>query len=122
MSRYYEMSVEIKNYDPNLVYEIQEAAQTEWSFDDDWYQDKSGKIPVMSCYGQSNLCGGEREEEFGRRLRLAIWKANKKYCDIALTATCLEDLPHEFYSGDEDEYEKAKAEGLLDEEKEDDSE
>lgn len=43
MSRYYEMSVEIKNYDPNLVYEIQEAAQTEWSFDDDWYQDKSGK-------------------------------------------------------------------------------
>lgn len=121
MSRYYGMSVEIKGYDPKRSAEIQEAAGQEWNWDDDWYENKRPKeVPAMTCYGESNLCGGESEEEFARRLKLAIWKANQAYCDICVCATYMEELPYESYCGDEDEYEKAKAAGLLEEEKEDD--
>jgi len=36
MSRHYEMSVEISEYDPAKAKEIQAAAEAEWSFDDWW--------------------------------------------------------------------------------------
>jgi hypothetical protein len=125
MSRYYGMSVEIKGYAPDKALAIQAAAEQEWSWEwswdvkDDWSDYVHKDEPnVMTNYGESNLCGGESEEEFAHRLRIAIWRANAMYCEIGVTATYLEDLPTEFHGSSEDEYDKLKAAGLLEPEKE----
>lgn len=122
MSRAYGMSVEIKGYAPSKSADIQVAAEEEWQWDDDWYEHKpigeTDERPIMTNYGESNLCGGESEEEFAHRLRIAIWRANAMYCEIGVTATYLEDLPTEFHGSSEEQYEEAKIAGLLEPEKE----
>lgn len=122
MSRYYGMNVEIKGYDTLKRDDIQAAAEEEWQWENDWYEYKppapTTERPVMTNYGESNLCGGESEEEFAHRLRIAIWRANAMYCEIGITATYLEDLPSEFHGSNEEQYEEAKAAGLLEPEKE----
>ena len=102
MSRAYEMSVSIEGFDPAKADEIKHSAEAEWPFED-WYTHENKN---MSASGQSNLCGGESEQEFSERLTKAIWKANGGFCKVEVCATCLEDLPHETYSFDQDDYEK----------------
>lgn len=106
MSRAYEASVQIDGYDPKRRAAIEEAATEEWSFDD-WYAqkgplDKSKTVPTLSASGQSQLTGGETEDEFARRLTLAIFKANKGRCKVTVNCTCLEDLPCESYEPGDD--------------------
>lgn len=92
MSRFYEMSVTIEDFDKAKRSEIEEAASEEWEFGDFG----SNRDRIFST-GQSNLCGGESEEEFAKRLATAIFKANGKPCEVHVGATCLEDLPTENY-------------------------
>jgi hypothetical protein len=99
MSRYYEMSVEIRGYNNSYKTNIVSAAEEEWNFDN-WYEHEN----YLNASGQSNLCGGEGEDEFATRLAKAIWKANGGFCNVEIIATYLEDLPYENYTFDEDEY------------------
>jgi hypothetical protein len=93
MSRWYEMSVTIEDFDKAKRDEIEKAASEEWEFED------FGSNPdQIFSSGQSNLCGGESEDEFAKRLATAIFKANGKPCEVNVRATCLEDLPSESYS------------------------
>lgn len=103
MSRYYEMSVEISEYNPAKAKEIQAAAEAEWSFDDWWSaNDEPGE--AMHASAQGNLSGGESEEEFAERLSLAVWRANGGYCSVTIDATYLENLPYETHTLDEEDY------------------
>ena len=54
MSRYYEMSVEISEYDPAKAKEIQAAAEAEWSFDD-WWSGTDEPGETMHASAQGNL-------------------------------------------------------------------
>ena len=88
MSRYYEMSVEISEYNPAKAKEIQAAAEAEWSFDDWWSaNDEPGE--TMHASAQGNLSGGESEEAFTERLSLAVWRATRR----VLQGQCRCDLP-----------------------------
>jgi len=98
MSRSYEMYVSVTGFDPKRKEDIENAANLEWNFPD-WDHYK-GEITAT---GQSNLCGGETEEEFAKRLQVAIVKANGKPCKVDVTATCLEDLPCDTYNFDEED-------------------
>jgi len=100
MSRLYEMSLVVRGaaVDENT---ISEAADEHWNFED-W----SSYNKEISAHGQSNLCGGETEEEFAQRLTESIWKANGKFCEVEVIATYLEDLPHENYLFDEEDYQR----------------
>ena len=84
MSRFYEMSVEISGYDPAKAKEIQAAAEAEWAFDDWWLAGTEEPGETMHASAQSNLCGGESEEEFTERLSLAVWRANGSYCSVTV--------------------------------------
>ena len=107
MSRSYGMHVKVIGFDPKRQSEIEDAANEEWSFGG-WSDNKKfrkGKEPTeMDAYGESNLTGGEDEEEFASRLAKAVMKANGKACKVEINATCLEDLPHESYTFDEEDY------------------
>jgi hypothetical protein len=111
VSRYYEMSVEIKA-PPSKLEAIKTAANGEWNFGDDgddWYTSDG----TISAAGRSNLTGGESEEEFSDRLMTAIWKANGAYCEVTVRATYLEELPYETYTGEQEKYEKLVELGII---------
>ena len=101
MSRHYDMTVSILGYDKKQKYEIQIAAETEWDFCD-WH----GMDGELISSGEGNLGGGESEDEFSRRLAMAIWEANGKFCQVDVCATCLEDLPYETYGFNKDDYKR----------------
>ena len=103
MSRYYEMSVEISEYNPAKAKEIQAAAEAEWGFDD-WWSGADEPGETMHASAQGNLSGGESEEAFTERLSLAVWKANGSYCRVSVDATYLENLPYETHTLDETDY------------------
>jgi hypothetical protein len=120
MSQFYEMSVEISEYDPEKELQIKAAAEEEWSFGDWWAADRAdGKLvdalageidddigKVLHASAQGSLCGGESEEEFTERLSLAVWRANGRYCCVVVDATYLESLPYETHSLDADDYDR----------------
>ena len=99
MTRFYGMSVEVSGFRSEAIDQIKVAAGSQWSFDD--WTDTNEKL---SAYGESFLGGGETEEEFIERLAMAIWRANRAYCEVVATATYLEDLPCEIHSLNEDDY------------------
>jgi len=109
MSRHYEMSVEIIDYNPEHAWKIMTALEEEWCWD--YKQDPTEKQPARSIYcgGRGNLCGGESEEEFAQRLAQAVWEANGAFCHVELTATYLEDLPYGVHIPDEEDYERWKS-------------
>lgn len=124
MSRYYSMNLEIKGYDLTRKEAIRDACEGEWNWDgEDWFAHEVDGARVMNVSGEDVLTGGESEAEFARRVRLAVWKANQAFCEVGVSATCLEDLPSDFYGGRGlDEYASAKAEGLLEPDAADDAE
>ena len=70
MSRFYEMHLTVSGFKPQRAVAIEEAANEEWPF-----EELSNDGNELSGAGQSNLCGGEGEEEFAARLTLAVWRA-----------------------------------------------
>ncbi|MGE0608440.1 MAG: hypothetical protein AB7O62_15195 [Pirellulales bacterium] len=99
MSRSYNMSVYVTEFQPERADAIRQAAQAEWNFE--WCQDVDGDI-----YGDADgsLGGGETEEEFVDRLSQAIWQANGGFCELQIIATYLESLPHESYYPTPEDY------------------
>lgn len=84
------MSLRIERVVRDRIRYVKRNAGREWPFKD-WYFFEGD----LSSYGESNLCGGEDEEEFVDRLAHSIWKANKKFCEVVVNATYLEELPYE---------------------------
>ena len=102
MSRLYGMNVTISDYVPERIEAIKRAAAEEWQFED-WFDRDGGEV---ESYAESQLCGGETEENFTERLTHAVWQANGAYCDVSVSATYLEDLPCEVHSLGEEEYDR----------------
>lgn len=118
MSRYYEMSIEVKGYDDTKEIDIREAVDQEWGVDDSWcgehdtvYNERGelvSGVRSVTYNGRNNLTGGEGEDEFARRVSRAIWRANGTFCAIEVRCVYLDDPPCELYTFDEEDYEKWK--------------
>jgi hypothetical protein len=108
MSRAYSMTVTVKKYNPEKLESIKDAGSAEWPFDD-WFVYEG----TLTGAAESNLCGGESEDQFAERLAKAIWVANEKFCEVDVCATFLEDLPHETYTMDRGIYDLLKESGAL---------
>jgi hypothetical protein len=103
MARSYEMTVIVRRVDPACMEAVKEAAESCWDFEA-WFPLASADGQQASGYG--NLCGGESEREFADRLAQEIWAANGGYCEVEVRALCVDDLPYETYSFDEDDFEQ----------------
>ena len=101
MSRYYHMFVKVVGVNPDRFAAVKDAASAEWSFED--WDEHNG---TLTASADDKLCGGESEEEFAERLAKAIWTANGGPCEVEVSATYLEELPHEEYSFDASDYER----------------
>ena len=99
MSRAYSMFVRITDAAADRIADVKEAAENVWPFCN-WHLHEG----MLTAAADGNLCGGEAEDEFSRLLGREIWAANGKFCSIEVAATCLENLPYETYSLDEDDY------------------
>jgi hypothetical protein len=67
MSRLYEMRLMVTEYNDDRTDAIDCAIQNEWDWENvEWDGNE------LSATGQSNLCGGETDEQFATRLTLAI--------------------------------------------------
>jgi hypothetical protein len=69
----------------------------------------------LSATSQGQLGGGETEEEFADRFAKAVMKANGAPCEVDVCATYMEELPHERFCFDKEDYKrlvgKKKAKG-----------
>jgi len=109
VSRSYEATVTIKDFAPGRLKQITRACRREWDFaQDDFIREKTDplkrRFDKVIATAQGSLCGGEEEHEFANRLVRAVWKANGGYCYVEVQATCLEELPHETFTYDEDDF------------------
>jgi hypothetical protein len=93
------MRLDILNHNPEKEEAIKAAAENLWNFTN-WRENVNG----LDCSAEDELAGSE--SEFAERLTIAIWEANEGYCEVSITATCLEDLPCEEYVFQEDKYER----------------
>jgi len=103
MSRFYDMQIMIKKFNKDRIRQITEACIDEWPFEDLDVQQMDTN-PVLIGYAESNLSGGESEEQFADRLAAAVWKANKGYCHVTVNALCLEYLPYELHERSYEHY------------------
>jgi len=98
MSIAYSMTFHVENFDPGKADAIMAAVNEEWGDENgSWREDaccKAGSPERLVVVGDGNLCAGESEEEFTDRVSAAIWAANGGFCEVAVHATCLEELPY----------------------------
>lgn len=111
MSRSYSIVVEIDDCRCDRVTAIKEAAEEQWPFEDWQFTDKGDPATLDHLWATADdqLTGGETERQFGERLARAIWRANEGFCEVTVTATYLEDLPHECYFFERSEYDELMA-------------
>ena len=105
MSREYEMSVRISNFDSHKYALINAAVCAEWPFEN-LERIIAYRKPKLCAAAEGKLFGGESEKQFVERLTQAIWKANGAYCAVWITTTYLEDLPYNDYQLDKGAYAK----------------
>jgi hypothetical protein len=98
MSRAYDVYLQVSKFEAQRLDGMKAAAQGIWPFE--WSCESS---ELLGC-GESSLAGGETEEEFAARLARVIWEAHGGYCHVVVSATCLQDLPHEDYVFDEEDF------------------
>lgn len=97
------MDINVEKFDKEKYDDIKDAIEKEWILDHD-FQSSDDKHTSAMFAGESSLCGGEGEDEFAKRVAKSIMKANGGPCEVSVQATFLEDLPHESYYFDEDNY------------------
>jgi hypothetical protein len=107
MSRLYQMDLTVRGYRPEQVEAIIAAANGEWSWGEDGALSESGG--ELNGWGDGSLYGGEGEDEFAQRLARAVFIANGGPCEVEVRATYLEELPHEDYTFDGDDYARLTA-------------
>jgi hypothetical protein len=110
------MTVEIKGYRARKLPKIIHACCEEWDFEpDDFTRQRTDPLKrrydKVIATAQGDLCGGEQEHEFAKRLAMAIWEANGGFCLVDVRAVYLEELPYESYTYDEDDFKTMKGQG-----------
>ena len=90
MSRYYEIKVIVKNFNPEKLEDIKQAIVTLWPEVDQWEYTKDR----LECSAEGSL-GCKSDEDLAFELNNAVNDANEVDVAMQVTATYLEDLPQE---------------------------
>jgi len=105
-SRRYEMRITICDPNPDKLRLVKRAVEGEFGDDetawDDWVE--SDDRHLHAYVATEHLCGGETEEGFTTRVAHAVWEANGAYCEIRVSALCLEDLPYAAHARNEEDF------------------
>lgn len=127
MSRLYDVTVTISEFDCTRRTDIENAVDEEAGFsEDNWV--RQGNCNVLkgiltdprSTTCHASLTGGETEQRFADRVAKAAFVANGKPFKIEILTTCLEDLPFERFRFGQAEFDSLGVAEALAEEAEDD--
>lgn len=101
MSRAYLMNVRISGVNEVQTIKLNELFAMVYGAENDGYLAKDNSFNVDFAY---NLCSGETEDEFSCRVSKDIWETLNGYYPIDVHQGCIEYVPYEQYSMDEQEY------------------
>ena len=104
MSRHYSMTIHVEGFDAAHIKSIQAAADEEWPGLELHHSEAEGEI--LFGEAENQLCGGETEVEFARRISKAIFRANHGPCTVRVDAIYLEELPYETYEYGPEDYDQ----------------
>jgi hypothetical protein len=104
MSRFYEMSITISAKEAKIT--KQERVAVETAVEELWDWECEEHDGIIHATGQEYLNAGETEDHFARRCYQAVWNAVKRYVDVGVNATYLEDLPCESYESSVEDFNK----------------
>ena len=96
------MYIEVEGIAFDRIDEVYKAIKEHWAVEDDIYF--TDDLTALSVAGDGYLAGGISEEEMADAIIKAVWEANGAYCRVTVSATYMENLPHESYSYDRDKY------------------
>jgi len=108
MSRYYGISIIVKDCNPNKYDSIKTAASGLWPFNESWTAFEG----ELSGYGEDCICYGEDEKDLAKRLAQAVFEANGSLCVIQVDASFLAEPPTETFRFGEREYRQFSRECL----------
>ncbi len=111
MSRQYAIALEVENVAKGKISSVQEAADSQWRFDNDEWDIHDG---ILVGWGECSFTGAETEEQFTDRLARAIWKANGEFCLVRVHATCTESLPCDTHECGQEKYDAFMKEERID--------
>lgn len=103
MSMWYDLSVTIEGYDISKEQVIRDAARAEWDFDT-WSSENVNDKQLYQMKGEDKTFADPTERI--QSIAKAIWKANGGYCKLEIQYLCLEELPWETTTMDEDDYKR----------------
>lgn len=107
MSRAYRMRIQIEGYDPSKKDDIDEMVCLLLGNDDGYDVHDYKYNKALTYRADTDLRGGETEEDFFAQVRDAVWHANgDKYCSVIVHQTCMEDLPVECYETSEEDFDE----------------
>lgn len=96
MSRLYNFTIKVMDFDHEKADDIMGALDGLWPFDMQLTDSHT-----MEGGGQDPLIASETEDEAAGRFAMAVWEANGSFCHVEVGATYLEDPPCEVYDFDE---------------------
>jgi hypothetical protein len=124
MSQYYQMDLIIRGLKTKKEGTIlAKALDNAWSWEEDGevYPNSSKDDGSFEFYimGRGNLSGGKDPDILLNEFTEIVWESLKRYADVVLRATYLEQIPYDEYDTDEDAYYRwLDDKGYLDDEEE----
>ena len=115
MSRAYRLGIAVSNLKPEEELAARYAAEDAcYAWNEDWHAEtQPDKTIKLTSVGEASLHGGDSEGEFTDQVAQSIWRKLGRYVPVEVEAVCLEYLPVETFSRDENDYTEAKNSGLL---------
>lgn len=108
MSRFYDMRITIYDPQPRNLRAVKRAVEAEFGDDEtawnDW--DEADGRHLFEYTATDNLGAGGTEDSFANRVAHAVWDANDAFCEVVVSALCLEDLPREEHTRGKEEFER----------------
>jgi hypothetical protein len=115
MSRAYRLGIAISNLKSEEELAAREAAEDAcYAWNEDWHAEtQPDKTIKLTSVGEASLHGGNNEGEFADQVAQIIWRKLGRYVPVEVETICLEYLPVETHTRDENDYTLAKNSGLL---------
>lgn len=105
---------EVDTLEKEVILRIKRALKEKWFHDGlDTIDDitSNGEKSTIEGSYDGYLCGGESEEEFSLRITKTVWDIAGKFIPVHIAATYLEELPHETYEFDKNDYDLYQEKG-----------
>lgn len=106
MKHHYRMHIGISPLTDGEIEPALEVVSEQWSKPEKIRKIENGRYLFLEASAESYLCRGESEEEFAKRLSVAIWKKLGRYVKVTIDALYLEESPNDSYELSEFDYKR----------------